>query len=161
MQSGRVQNQRCSDAYTPWKEGFDSGIIHANDALHARLRRIYGPAFTPKAVEEQGPMLMKQASLLITQLKAVVQQIPAQDMSALYNFMTFDLTGNFAFGEAFHCLDRGGEYYFFVKTVFDGVSLGLQLQQLENYGFLTLLKPLIPKSFMKPKEDMDGYTRAR
>jgi cytochrome P450 len=160
MQSGRVQNLRRSDAYTPWKEGFGSGITHTSDALHARLRRIYGPAFTPKAVEEQGPMLMKYAKLLITQLKAVVQRIPAQDMSAWYKFMTFNLTADFAIGEAFHCLDRG-EYHLFVKTVFDGVSLGLQLQQLENYGFLALLKPLIPKSFMKPKEDMDGYIRAR
>ena len=77
MQSGRVQNQRCSDAYTPWQEGFDSGIIHANDTLHARLRRIYGPAFTPKAVEDQAPMLMKYADLLVAQLKAAVKKEPS------------------------------------------------------------------------------------
>ena len=159
MQSGRVQNQKDPYAYTPQQPGFESGIIHADDAKHARLRKIYGPAFTPKAVEEQSAMLMKYANLLVTQLKAVVQKNPIQDISAWYNFTTFDLTGDFAFGEAFHCLDRGGEYHFFVKTVFDGVSTGLQMQQLERYGFLSLLKPLIPKSFMKPKEDMDQYTK--
>ncbi|KAF2099150.1 cytochrome P450 CYP3/CYP5/CYP6/CYP9 [Rhizodiscina lignyota] len=159
MQSGRVQNQKDPYAYTPRQPGFESGIIHADDAKHARLRRIYGPAFTPKAVEEQAAMLMKYADLLVTQLKAVVQKNPVQDMSAWFNFTTFDLTGDFAFGEAFHCLDRGGEYHFFVKTVFDGVSLGLQMQQLEWYGILSLLKPVIPKSFMKPKLDMDQYTK--
>lgn len=159
MQNGRVQNQKCLDSYTPLQPGYEKGLIHADDATHARLRRIYGPAFTPKAIEEQRDMLLKYSNLLITQLKAAVQIQPGQDMSAWYNFTTFDLTGDFAFGEAFHCLDRGGEYHFFVKTVFDGVTLGLQMQQLEHYGFLSLLKPFIPKSFMKPKEDMDGYTK--
>lgn len=159
MQSGRVQNQKDPYAYVPRQPGFDSGIVHANDALHARLRRIYGPAFTPKAVEEQTAMLVKYANLLVTKLKEAVQQNTVQDMSAWYNFTSFDLTGDFAFGEEFHCLDRGGEYHFFVKTVFDGVSTGLQMQQLEWYGILTFLKPLIPKSFMKAKEDMDRYTR--
>ena len=159
MQNGRVQNRKCVDAYTPLQPGFEKGIIHADDTTHARLRRIYGPAFTPKALEEQTDMLLKYADLLITQLKMAVQKQPAQDMSAWYNFTTFDLTGDFAFGEAFHCLDRGGEYHFFIKTVFEGVTLGLQMQQLEHYGFLSLLKPFIPKSFMKPKEDMDQYTK--
>jgi cytochrome P450 len=159
MQSGRVQNQKCIDSYTPLQPGSEKGIIIANDATHARLRRIYGPAFSLKAVEEQADMLLKYANLLVTQLKKAVQKQPVQDMSAWYNFTTFDLTGDFAFGEAFHCLDRGGEYHFFVKTVFDGVSLGLQMQQLEHYGFLSLLKPFIPKSFVKPKEDMDQYTQ--
>lgn len=159
MQNGRVQNQKDPYSYTPPHEGFYSNIIHANDTMHARLRRIYGPAFTPKALEEQQGMLMKYANLLVTQLKAAVQKNPVQDMSAWYNFTTFDLTGEFAFGEAFHCLDRGGEYHFFIKTVFNGVVTGLQMMQLQWYWILTLLKPLIPKSFTKPKEDMDRYTK--
>jgi len=158
MQPGRVQNPKDPFAYTPQVPGFDSNIIHAPDTKHARLRRIYGQAFTPKAVEEQAAMLVKYADLLVTQLKAAVQKNPVQDMSAWYNCTTFDFMGDFAFGEAFHCLDRGGKYHFFLETIFGGVVLGLQMQQIERYGLLTLLKPLIPKSFMKPKEDMDRYT---
>lgn len=159
MQPGRVQNQKDHFSYTPLQPGWEMGIIHANDAMHARLRRIYGPAFTPKAVEEQSGMLMKYANLLVEQLKIAITKDPVQDMSAWYNFTTFDLTGDFAFGEAFHCLDRGGEHHFFMKTVFDGLAIGLQMVQLERYGLMTLLKPLIPKSTMKPKIDMDNYTK--
>lgn len=159
MQSGRIQNQKDLRAYTPLEPAFESNIVHANDTLHARLRRIYGPAFTPKALEDQAGMLMKYANLLITQLKAAVPKNPVQDMSAWYNYTTFDLTGDFAFAEAFHCLERGGEYHFFVKTVFDGVTIGLQMQQLDWYGLFSLLKPLIPKSFLKKKHDMDRYTK--
>lgn len=46
------------------------------------MRRIYGPAFTPKAVEEQAAMLMKYANLLVTQLKGALKKNPVQDMSA-------------------------------------------------------------------------------
>jgi cytochrome P450 len=55
MQAGRVQNPKDPFASTPQVPGFDSNIIHAHDTKHACLRRIYGQAFTPKAVEEQRP----------------------------------------------------------------------------------------------------------
>lgn len=159
MQPGRVQNRKDRFGYTPLLPGWESNIVHANDTMHARLRRIYGPAFTPKAVEEQSGMLSKYADLLVSQLKAAIAKNPVQDMSAWYNFTSFDLTGDFAFGETFHCLDRGGEYHFFVKTVFDGVVAGLQMMQFDRYGLFSLLKPLIPKSAMQPKIDMDNYTK--
>ncbi|RFU36074.1 hypothetical protein B7463_g214, partial [Scytalidium lignicola] len=93
----------------------------------------YAPIYASKAVEEQAAMLMEYPNLLITQLKAAMQKTPMQDMMAWYNVTTFDLTGDFAFGGGFHCLDRSGKYCFFVKTVSDGVIAGLQMQQLEWY----------------------------
>ncbi|KAK1086721.1 hypothetical protein LTR48_003269 [Friedmanniomyces endolithicus] len=138
---------------------------------------MYGAAFIPKALDEQSGLLQKYADLLITQLKAAVKVNTIQDMSAwctytrlpykqarglMYrkdNFTTFDLTGEFAFGEAFHCLDRGGQYHFFVDTVMNGLVTGLKMQQMQHYGLLTLLKPFIPKSALKPKDDMDQYTK--
>ncbi|KAK0354524.1 hypothetical protein LTR94_012135 [Friedmanniomyces endolithicus] len=120
---------------------------------------MYGAAFTPKALDEMSNMLQKYADLLITQLKAAIKVNAIQDLSAWYNFTTFDLTGEFAFGEAFHCLDRGGQYHFFVDTVMNGLVTGLKMQQMQHYGLLTLLKPFIPKSALKPKDDMDQYTK--
>jgi len=101
--------------------------VLANDAIHGKLRRIYGPAFTPRAVEEQSGMVMKYADLLIEQLGRAVERDAVQDVSAWFNFTTFDLTGEFAFGEAFHCLDQGGRYHFFMETVFKGVVTGLRM----------------------------------
>jgi hypothetical protein len=158
MQPGRVQNPKDPFAYTPQVPGFDSNIIHASDTKQARLRRIYGQVFTLKAVEEQVSLLVKYADLLVTQLKAAVQKKPVQDLSVWYNCTTFDFMGDFAFGEAFHCLNRGCKYHFFLEALFGGVLLGFQMQQIEWYGLLSLVKPPIPKSFMKLKEDMDRYT---
>ncbi|KAK0862468.1 hypothetical protein LTR87_016570 [Friedmanniomyces endolithicus] len=146
---GRVQNRKDKRAYTPLPPDVEDSIIQADDAMHARLRKMHGTAFTPKAHEEQSGMLIKYADLLVNQLKAKLRLDAVQDLSSWYNFTTFDLTGDFAFGEAFHCLDRGGQYHFFVKTVFDGVVTGLQMGVLQFYG-IDYLKPLLPHSAMKP-----------
>ncbi|KAK0909437.1 hypothetical protein LTR91_008538 [Friedmanniomyces endolithicus] len=177
LQPGRVQNQKDTTVYPPLPPGYQESIILSQDSVHARLRKMYGAAFTPKALDEQSGLLQKYADLLITQLKAAVKVNTIQDMSAwctytrlpyeqarrlIYrkdNFTTFDLTGEFAFGEAFHCLDRGGQYHFFVDTVMNGLVTGLKMQQMQHYGLLTLLKPFIPKSALKPKDDMDQYTK--
>ncbi|KAK0934063.1 hypothetical protein LTR29_014379 [Friedmanniomyces endolithicus] len=177
LQPGRVQNQKDTTVYPPLPPGYQESIILSQDSVHARLRKIYGAAFTPKALDEQSGLLQKYADLLITQLKAAVKVNMIQDMSAwctytrlpyeqarrlIYrkdNFTTFDLTGEFAFGEAFHCLDRGGQYHFFVDTVMNGLVTGFKMQQMQHYGLLTLLKPFIPKSALKPKDDIDQYTK--
>ena len=102
---------------------------------------------------------MKYADLLVTSLKAAVEKNPVQDMGSWWNFTTFDLTGEFAFGEAFNCLESGGKYHFFVKTIFDGIVIGLRLGQFERYGIFSMLAPLIPKSAMKARTDMMDYTK--
>jgi cytochrome P450 len=107
LQSNRIQNRKDPHAYSPQMKGWEMNIIYAEDSVHQKLRRIYGPAFTPKALEEQQGMLLKYADMLVEQLKGKVGEEgnggeSVQDLSAWYNFTTFDLTGDFAFGEAFH-----------------------------------------------------------
>ena len=81
LQPGRVQNQKDNYAYTPMLPGWDLGIIRANDNHHANLRRMYGTAFTPKALSGQASLLQKYADLLVTQLKIAIECSPVQNMS--------------------------------------------------------------------------------
>jgi cytochrome P450 len=160
LQDGRIQNPKDQYAYTPRMPGFERNILLAeDDDVHSRLRRIYGPAFTATAVKEQVGLLTKYSNLLIAQLKIAIEKNPVQDMSAWFNFATFDILGDFAFGEEFHCLDRGGEYHFLVKNTFDGLVIGTQIQQLERYKIWSIVKLFLPKSFMKPKIVMDRYIK--
>jgi cytochrome P450 len=140
--------------------GAERQIIFAGDEQHARLRRIFGPAFTPKAVEEQGGMLLKYADQLVATLKENIKRNPVQDMSKLYNATTFDLTGEFAFDESFHCLEKGGASHFFMEIVLKGTIAGLFICQLERYGIWQVLQRLLPKSFFKEKYQLDDYAAA-
>jgi cytochrome P450 len=165
LQGGRVQNPRDEAAYTPPANddfGEAKGILHASDAGHARLRRIYGQAFTPKAIEGLTDMLLKYTNLLVEQLEIAIRDNAVQDLSAWFNYTTFDLTGEFAFGEAFHCLDSGGKSHFFLDTVLGGVVIALQVWQLERYKLLTILGPLLTLfagEEMKKQEMMGQYTQ--
>lgn len=45
------------------------GILEADDVNHARFRKIFSHAFSPKALQEQEPIFQKYTSLLIHKLK--------------------------------------------------------------------------------------------
>ncbi|KAK4498607.1 hypothetical protein PRZ48_011266 [Zasmidium cellare] len=96
----RTQNRKDREAYTPDTPGRNQGIIHANDADHAKLRKIYAPAFSSQALEEQSKMLTEFADLLVNQLQKAASKNPVQDMTRWYNFVTFDITGRFAIGKS-------------------------------------------------------------
>ncbi|KAL1606247.1 hypothetical protein SLS60_003649 [Paraconiothyrium brasiliense] len=165
LQSGRVQNKKDEAAYTPGAndDGREAkGIVNADDAQHARLRRIYGQAFTPRAVEGLGEMVCKYADLLVEQLSRAIERDDVQDLSAWFNYTTFDLTGEFSFGEAFHCLEGGGKSHFFLETVLGGVVVGCQVWQLERYRLLTMLQPVLARfagEAMEKQEMMGRYTQ--
>jgi cytochrome P450 len=161
IQENRRQNgKEIKYTYGPNAPGWEHQIIKADDEQHARLRRIYGPAFTPRAVDEQSEMLLRYADLLVETLKSNLKKDEVQDMNAMYNATTFDLTGEFAFDESFHCLEQGGKSHFFMDTVLGGVIAGHIIGQLERYGIWQIVEPLLPKSFFKQKYDMDEYTAA-
>ena len=158
MQPGRIQNRKDPFSLPVMEPGMEPEIVLADDVNHARFRRLFGPAFTTKALEEQQGMLSKYADLLISELKSNVAKNPVQDVTAWYNFVTFDLTGDFAFGESFHSLESG-QYHSFVKTIFAGIRLGLAMNQLERYGLWTVLRRFLPKSAYKARANMIKYTR--
>jgi cytochrome P450 len=78
-------------AYTPPQPGFEDGIIHANDQMHAKLRRMYGVAFTPKAIEANSELLLHYGNLFIAQIKKAAGVNPVQDISQWLNSVTFDV----------------------------------------------------------------------
>ena len=148
-------------SYTPPADAdFRDSLIQSGDTAHARLRRIFGQAFTPMALENMTRMLTKYSDKLVQQLRAAAEKNPVQDMSAWYNFTTFDLNGEFALGEAFHCLDRGGNSHFFLDIVLGGVVIGCQVWQLQRYGLLTLIEPFLPKSVMEKQYQMAKYVKS-
>jgi hypothetical protein len=66
-------------------------------------------------------------------------------MTAWYNWTTFDIIGDLAFGDSFHCLDDG-EYHPFVRVIHDSPRDGGRIVALRYLGFdrlaLLLLLPL-------------------
>ena len=74
------------------------------------MRRLLTHAFSSKALKEQEQILHIYADMLIEKLADMMRgtQHAIDDMTRWYNFTTFDLIGDLAFGESFGCLPRGG-----------------------------------------------------
>lgn len=86
-------------AVLPLPEDNYTSIIASNDADHARMRRLLSHAFSPKALEDQEGFIGEYVDLLIKRLHEHSEK--PQDMMAWFNWTTFDLIGDLAFGEPY------------------------------------------------------------
>jgi Cytochrome P450 len=75
------------------------------------------------------------------------------DMSRWYNFTTFDIIGDLAFGEPFDCL-KDSQYHPWVKRVFISTKLVALQRPLAIYPFLApIVRRLMPKRLEKMREE--------
>ena len=134
-----------------------NSIIQVDDVNHARIRRQMAHAFSAKALEEQQPLITKYIDTLIRQLH--VAKGP-QNMSDWFNFASFDIIGDLAFGESFGCT-ANGEYHPWAKTTLDAFVAGIFMSAFSRYNLLGLASSIIPKSMMKQREVFIEYCTAQ
>lgn len=122
------------------------------------MRKLLSHAFSDFALREQEPLITQYFDLLIEKLK---QQIDGPrkgkvDMVAWYNFTTFDIIGDLAFGEPFGTLERG-EYHFWVANIFRSLKFIRVLHVARRYSLLPLfavLYSLLPGFGKEEKESL-------
>ncbi|KAA8641482.1 uncharacterized protein ATNIH1004_001947 [Aspergillus tanneri] len=114
-------------------------IIQSNDADHSRFRRLLSHAFSGNN-RGQEPIVRGYIDLLIQRLheNANDENKPV-DMVSWYNYTTFDVIGDLAFGEPFGCLEES-RYHPWGDTIAGNGFLGAQLlpvYQLAAYHSLS------------------------
>jgi cytochrome P450 len=116
------------------------GMFSALREDHRRQRRLMAHAFSESALTEQEGYIKKYVDLFISRLKekSASTGVPA-DMTRWFNYFTFDVIGELAFGDPFYSLEKSN-YHPWVAMIFQGIKgIGLVLFFV-NYP---LLKPLI------------------
>ncbi|KAJ4244588.1 hypothetical protein NW762_014444 [Fusarium torreyae] len=83
-------------------------IVNGNHEEHARYRRLYSPGFSARSLREQEPLIQGYVNMFISGLSRACEhgETPV-DMVQWFNFVTFDIIGDLAFGEPFGCLENG------------------------------------------------------
>ena len=119
-------------------------IIAANDKDHSRIRRLLAHAFADNALQEQEPLVLEHVDLFINQLKD--RAISPIDIMSWYNYLTFDIIGDLAFGESFGALKTGNEHEF-VRTIFQGFKFTRFIRVARNYPLLKFLLLVVTKLF--------------
>ena len=103
-------------------------------------------------------MIMSYVNSLINGLRSNTAK--PVDLVAWYNWTTFDLIGDLAFGEPFECL-LNQRYHPWVNTILGGINGGVAISAAERYGLGGLLISMIPKSMTKQFDLMHDYNREK
>ncbi|RYP05241.1 hypothetical protein DL764_003948 [Monosporascus ibericus] len=126
--------------------------------MHARIRKILAPGFTPRALRGQEPILHRYVNLLVERLRECVSKEPqgkgAQiDVAPWFNFTTFDIFGDLGFGESFDCLQHS-RYHPWIALLFNSVKAASFVAAARFYPLVEfILMKCIPPSLRKMQRD--------
>ncbi|KFY45029.1 hypothetical protein V495_03143 [Pseudogymnoascus sp. VKM F-4514 (FW-929)] len=134
-------------------------LITANRADHTRYRRLVSHAFSDKALREQEPLIKSYVNLLTQRLRERATTGP-HDMVAWYNWTTFDLIGDLAFGESFDCLENC-TYHPWISMLFASIKAGAYISSLNRYGIKWMMEVLVPRGLLNKRRAQMELTRQK
>lgn len=68
-------------------------LLANRDEDHSRVRKIFTPAFSDRALKQQEPLFLRYANKLVSKIREKIEEDPDNkiDMVIMYNFTTFDV----------------------------------------------------------------------
>ncbi|ROV94286.1 hypothetical protein VMCG_08645 [Cytospora schulzeri] len=125
----QLENGKDPVFYALAKRGL-IGPISAEE--HGRQRRILSHGFSSQALMEQQPLIQQYVDLLMQRLRENCQDgTRALDITKWYNWTTFDIIGDLAFGDPFGCLSESN-YHPWVSMIFQSIKQGVRLIALRR-----------------------------
>lgn len=148
--------------YRPVENMGSTDLVFSGREEHGLLRRQIAHGFSDRSMREQQPLIAKYIDLLIHRLyEKSSGGTAAVNIADWYNFTTFDVIGDLAFGEPFGCLDNS-DYHPWVKSIFELGRVGTFFQAASHYrGFQRLILSMIPKSAKAKRQQHLDFTRAK
>ena len=146
--------------------GFDLSVFNALDPKdHSRMRRAMDPGFTERAVLQQEPILQGYVNKFIERLHertaADARRSTTINVVEWFNFVAFDVVGDLAFGESFHCLEEV-KYHNWMSFTFNTIKTNYLVVTLRHYPLLfNSLMRFIPKSAMEKQKAHWGFASAK
>ncbi|CAI0650064.1 unnamed protein product [Colletotrichum noveboracense] len=142
--------------------GAPSDIVNSGREEHSALRRSLAHGFSERSMRDQQPIIKQYIDLLFQRLHEHCDKgAKALDLAAWYNYTTFDIIGDLAFGEAFGSLDNS-DYHPWVKAIFQMARVGTVLQTITHYPFLgTIMMALVPESVKREQQKHEEFTTAK
>ncbi|KAK6836503.1 cytochrome P450 [Apiospora arundinis] len=122
-------------------------ILGATRDAHNRFRRILSHVFSAQAMAEQEPLIKIYIDKLFANLKRECDgETKVIDLLKWYNWTTFDIIGDLAFGEPFGSLDTSA-YHPWVSNIFASIKNICFSVNASRYPLVApLLAILVPKN---------------
>lgn len=99
-----------SEFYEIYGAGFSSLCIGSerNPQKHSQMRKMLSAAFATKALVEQEAIFSNVVDQFITSIGQLGgPETKGINMSKWFEMVSFDILGEMAFGESFHCIETG------------------------------------------------------
>lgn len=131
--------------------GVENLILMKDDAEHTRVRKIFSPAFSDRALIQQAPLFLKYTNQLIQVLHDKIKANGGEDkvdIVRMYNFTTFDIMGDLTFGESLHMLDNQ-QYDEWVAMIFASMKVGIRVNSItQHYAIAMRIMKFALKKFL-------------
>ncbi|KAH7028980.1 cytochrome P450 monooxygenase, partial [Microdochium trichocladiopsis] len=148
---GHRKNGMGEHEKDPIQFGFNTkNIMGSNREDHARYRRTMAHAFSAQAMLDQQPIIKTYVDQLIRQLQTNCENGKRSiEMVTWYNYTTFDIIGDLAFGESFGCL-KNGAYHPWISLLVSSLKNMAFMVSVKRYSSIApLLKYLVPNAVAK------------
>ena len=102
-------------------------LFDAPDVEHDRMRQLFQPAFSYRALRAHEALIQHNVDCLIRRLHESVGG--NVDLVRLFNFTTFDIMSKLVFGKSLHMLEQD-EYCPWVRAMFDFIKIDARMNAL-------------------------------
>lgn len=147
-------NSRNFQKYNyPKTDDGTNSLLTADDTDHPRQRKLAKRAFSDKALKDQENLVKLHIDKLITHFRNVAdgQNDRVVDVVKWFNYASFDLIGDLAFGEGFGCLDKDDSRSA-VSTIIEFNRSTAMIEEALKFPFLSkLIMWLIPKKTLEER----------
>lgn len=148
--AGQPENEKEPSFFS----SIPNSVVAANSKNHTRIRRTIANGFSAQSMIKQESLISGYVDLFFERLREHHLSGKPVDVVKWFNYMTFDVIGDLAFGEPFGCLENS-TYHTWVAMVFDQFREIQMLAQLRR-AYPTLnaaISPIIMKFAAKKMQE--------
>ncbi len=109
LKGGARELSKLRIFYKP-SDRIPDSLVVAPFEKHAQLRKLIAPTFSEKAMREHEPRITTYVDMLFSKLRQRADSGASQNIAKWYNWTTFDIIGDLAFGEPFGCLENEADH---------------------------------------------------
>ncbi|KAI1355387.1 cytochrome protein [Xylaria sp. FL0043] len=153
-----------SEFYDIYGAGFKTGCIGSerDPQQHALKKKNLLAAFSTKALNAQEALVQECWDRFVEKIGPLSRETPGGiNIVKWFEMATFDILGEMAFGESFHCVENG-EHHFWLDLILEHLLEITLVDNLRRFPFLaTLGKWILPSLTVKVRNKHTGYSRKK
>ncbi|CAN9142059.1 unnamed protein product [Alternaria alternata] len=146
---GHLPFERNRTSFKKMSPTEPNSIVNWHEEDHTRYRRAFANSFSEKSLKEQAPVIESYVDLFMEQVK----KRKAVDLEKWLNYLTFDISGDFTYGESWDCVANGKAHPWVDIAQDFGKGLAL-IGSINHYPPIDkLLRHIIPKRILQRSMD--------